>query len=255
MEVNINEQKRAGRLLKTLRVDRRQIKSFSFMQRPLPIHSQKGGSSYGPGILTLHLQEGQAKTVCLTPRRHPSSVIRYLISQEIPFDNHTPQERTVAELPVKTYRRPSLYMFWFFILFFIFLLLGFYATSAGNRWWGLIPAIISFSLSLFLISTLLTRFCYLTLTNEALVIHSVGRSVRYPYRSLRKVNFDFARELNFTHVMELLDNHYRYRLFYIGRVPRKKLNEISEQLRQAGIDATCSLNENKRFFQDTYVNH
>ena len=85
--------------------------------------------------------------------------------------------------------------------------------------------------------------------------HSVGRNIRYPYQNLRKVNFDFAREQNFTHVMELLDNDYRYRLFYIGRVSRKKLNEITERLQQAGVDATCSLNDNKRFFQDTYISH
>ena len=60
---------------------------------------------------------------------------------------------------------------------------------------------------------------------------------------------------NFTHVVELLDNDYRYRLFYIGRVSRKKLNEIAERLQQAGVDATCSLNDNKRFFQDTYISH
>ena len=86
-------------------------------------------------------------------------------------------------------------------------------------------------------------------------IHSVGRNIRYPYQNLRKVNFDFAREQNFTHVMELLDNDYRYRLFYTGRVSRKKLNEITERLQQAGVDATCSLNDNKRFFQDTYISH
>ena len=102
---------------------------------------------------------------------------------------------------------------------------------------------------------LMTRFCYLTLDNNGLIIHSVGRTIRYPYQNLRKVNFDFAREQNFTHVMELLDNDYRYRLFYIGRVSRKKLNEITERLQQAGVDATCSLNDNKRFFQDTYISH
>ncbi|MDA6986869.1 hypothetical protein OSM86_23215, partial [Escherichia coli] len=87
----------------------------------------------------------------------------------------------------------------------------------------------------------------LTLDNENLTVHSAGRTIRYPYTNLRKVNFDFAREQTFTHVMELLDKDYRYRLFYIGRVSRKKLNEIAERLQQAGVDATCSLNDNKRF--------
>lgn len=106
---------------------------------------------------------------------------------------------------------------------------------------GLHPGYHFVCIKSFFISMLMTRFCYLTLDNNGLIIHSVGRTIRYPYQNLRKVNFDFAREQNFTHVMELLDNDYRYRLFYIGRVSRKKLNEIAERLQQAGVDATCSL--------------
>ena len=81
---------------------------------------------------------------------------------------------------------------------------------------------------------------------------SAGREIRYPYKELRKINFEFARELNATHVMELLDSDYRYRLFYIGRVPRKNLNDITIRLQQAGIDATCSLNTEKRHYHDVY---
>ena len=228
MEVTSKEQKRAEQLLQSQHIGLHQIKSFSFMKRyhQVPRKSNLAAKDkYGPGILTLHLKEGKEKVIYLPPFRHPSSVIRYLVSQEIPFDNYAPRERTVAEVPTETYQRPSLYMFWFF------------------------------ALSLFFISMLMTRFCYLTLDNNGLIIHSVGRTIRYPYQNLRKVNFDFAREQNFTHVMELLDNDYRYRLFYIGRVSRKKLNEIAERLQQAGVDATCSLNDNKRFFQDTYISH
>ena len=185
----------------------------------------------------------------MPPCHHPSSVIRFLISKGVAFDNYKPRKRTVADLPTETFQRPSLYMFYFFVLFIMFLILGYYSIS-GDVWWGFIPAIISFGLSLFFICMLMTRFCYLTLDNEALRIHSVGRTIRYPYTDLRKVNFDFAREQAFTHIMELLDKDYRYRLFYIGRVSRKTLNEIAERLQQAGVDATCSLNDNKRFYQD-----
>ena len=254
MEVTSKEQKRAEQLLQSQHIGLHQIKSFSFMKRyhQVPRKSNLAAKDkYGPGILTLHLKEGKEKVIYLPPFRHPSSVIRYLVTQEIPFDNYAPRERTVAEVPTETYQRPSLYMFWFFVLFLIFLILGYYSISGR----GFIPAIISFALSLFFISMLMTRFCYLTLDNNGLIIHSVGRTIRYPYQNLRKVNFDFAREQNFTHVMELLDNDYRYRLFYIGRVSRKKLNEIAERLQQAGVDATCSLNDNKRFFQDTYISH
>lgn len=256
MEVTGKEQKRAEQLLQSQHIGLHQIKSFSFMKRYRATRESDPAAKekYGPGILALHLKEGKEKAIYLPPFRHPSSVIRYLVSQGIPFDNYAPRERTATEIPTETYRRPSLYMFWFFVLFLVFLILGYYFIS-GNVGWGFIPAIISFASSLFFISMLMTRFCYLTLDNDALIIHSVGRTIRYPYRDLRKANFDFAREQNFTHVMELLDNDYRYRLFYIGRVSRKKLNEIAERLQQAGVDATCSLNDNKRFFRDTYISH
>ena len=257
MEVNNKEQKRAGQLLQSLQVNLHQIKSFSFMKRKqqtLPSSGAPTKGQYGPGILTLHLQDGKEKTVCLPPFRHPSSVVRFLVANGIAFDNYTPRQRTIGEISTTTYQRTSLYMFWFFVLFLTFLILGYYSIGL-HAWWGFLTAFASFALSLFFICMLMTRFCYLTLTNEALVIHSIGRTIRYPYRSLRKVNFDFAREQNFTHVMELLDNHYRYRLFYIGRVSRKKLNEIAELLQQAGVDATCSLNDQKRYYQDKYIAH
>lgn len=252
MEVTAKEQKRAEELLRSQRIGLHQIESFSFMKRYRQVPRKSNLATkdkYGPGILALHLKEGKVKVLYVPPCHHPSSVIRFLISQGVAFDNYSPKERTVANLPTETFQRPSLYMFYFFVLFIMFLILGYYSIS-GDVWWGFIPAIISFGLSLFFICMLMTRFCYLTLDNEALIIHSVGRTIRYPYTDLRKVNFDFAREQTFTHIMELLDKDYRYRLFYIGRVSRKTLNEIAERLQQAGVDATCSLNDNKRFYQD-----
>lgn len=252
MEVSAKEQQRAEHLLQSQRIQLHQIESFSFMERShqAPHKNIPGGKDkYGPGIFVFHLKEKQDKVLYLPPFKHPSSVIRFLVSQGIPFANYSPRERSADTFPTETYQRPSLYMFWFFVLFFMFLILGYYSISS-EVWWAFIPAILSFGLSLFFICMLMTRFCYLTLDNEALTVHSVGRAIRYPYRDLRKVNFDFAREQTFTHVMELLDKDYRYRLFYIGRVSRKKLNEIAERLQQAGVNATCSLNANKRFYQD-----
>lgn len=256
MEVTSKEQKRAEELLQSQRIGLSQIKSFSFMKRyhKPSLSGSKPKGKYGPGILTFHLKEGREKAIYLPPFRHPSSVIRFLVSKEIPFDNYAPRERTASPIPAQTYQRPSLYMFWFFVLFLMFLILGYYSFSSGS-WWGFIPAVISFAMSIFFISMLMTRFCYLEMDNDALIVHSVGRSICYPYQDLRKVNFDFAREQNFTHIMELLDKDYRYRLFYIGRVSRKKLDEIAEHLQQAGVDATCSLNASKRFYQDVAVNH
>lgn len=40
--------------------------------------------------------------------------------------------------------------------------------------------------------------------------------------------------------MEILDKDYHYRLYYIGRVSRRTLNDIAETLQSAGVDATCS---------------
>lgn len=116
-------------------------------------------------------------------------------------------------------------------------------------------AIICFGLSLFFLSMLLTRFCYISIGKDKLTVHSAGRTLHYPYNKLRKVNFDFAREQNFTHVMEVLDSEYRYRLFYIGLVPRTKLKVIARQLQKAGVDATCSLNDKKRYYHDTSFHH
>lgn len=254
MEVSAKEQQRAEHLLHSRRIGLHQIESFSFMKRYRPVSRENAPApkdKYGPGILTLHLKGNRERMLYLPPFRHPSSVIRFLVSRGIPFDNYMPRPREAATIPTECYQRPSLYMFWFFVVFLMFLILGYYCIS-GDVWWGFIPAIISFALSLFFLSMLMTRFCYLTLDNEAVTVHSVGRDIKYPYTKLRKVNFDFAREQNFTHIMELLDKDYRYRLYYIGRVSRKKLNEITERLQQAGVDATCSLNDNKRFYQDCY---
>lgn len=252
MKVTAKEQKRAEQLLQSRRIGLHQIESFNFMKRYRQVPRKSDltpRDKYGPGILTLHLKGKKDEVIYLPPFRHPSSVIRFLVSKEIPFDNYVPQERTAAALSTETYRRPSLYMFYFSVLLLMFLTLGCYSIG-GNAWWFFIPAILSFGLSLFFISMLMTRFCYLTLDNDALIVHSMGRSIRYPYTDLRKVNFDFAREQAFTHVMELIDKDYRYRLFYIGRVSRKKLNEIAERLKTTGIDATCSLNTDKRFYRD-----
>lgn len=253
MEVTRKEQKRAERLLKSLRVGLHQIESFSFMERPRRTVPD-ARPLYGPGILTLHLKEGADRSCYLTPFRHPSSVVRYLVAHSVPFSNCKPLQASGELEYIYTYRRPSLYMFWFFALFLVLLVLGFYLTCIGNPW-SLLAACASFAASLFFLCMLMTRFCYLTVDTDALVIHSIGRSIRYPFPHLRKVNFDFAREQNFTHVIEVLDADYRYRLFYIGRVSRRKLNEIAGLLQQANVDATCSLNENKRYFRDTYANH
>ena len=87
MEVTSKEQKRAEQLLQSQHIGLHQIKSFSFMKRyhQVPRKSNLAAKDkYGPGILTLHLKEGKEKVIYLPPFRHPSSVIRYLVSQEIP---------------------------------------------------------------------------------------------------------------------------------------------------------------------------
>ena len=77
----------------------------------------------------------------MPPFRHPSSLVRFLVSQGVPFANYVPRGRSMETLPEETYRRPSLYMFWFFILFLMFLILGYYSVGI-DAWWGFIPAIL-----------------------------------------------------------------------------------------------------------------
>lgn len=168
MKISTKEQQRAEFLLQSQRIQLHQIESFSFMER-YPRQAHKGvpaeKAKYGPGIFVFHLKEKQDKVIYMPPFRHPSSLVRFLVSQGVPFANYVPRERSVGTLPEETYRRPSLYMFWFFILFLMFLILGYYSVGI-DAWWGFIPAILSFGLSLFFICMLMTRFCYLTLTTK-----------------------------------------------------------------------------------------
>ena len=170
MKISTKEQQRAEFLLQSQRIQLHQIESFSFMERyPRQAHKDipTGKAKYGPGIFVFHLKEKQDKVIYMPPFRHPSSLVRFLVSQGVPFANYVPRGRSMETLPEETYRRPSLYMFWFFILFLMFLILGYYSVGI-DAWWGFIPAILSFGLSLFFICMLMTRFCYLTLDNENL---------------------------------------------------------------------------------------
>ncbi|MBO4985251.1 MAG: hypothetical protein J6C87_06365 [Bacteroides sp.] len=245
---------RGEALLKKVQVNRTDVSAFRFMER----HREKTPSgevkkeTYGAGVLTLMLKDGAERVLVLRPRNKPSSIIRYLISCGIPFENLKTLQPATFGAEKKNYHRPSIYMFWFFLLFITAMILGYHLLNPNNAWSAL-PALLLFGVALYLISMLLTRFCYLTLKDNELVIHSVGRSIHYPYAKLLKINFEFAREISFTHVMEVLDKDYRYRLFYIGRTSRKSLKEITERLQHAGVDATCSLNPAKRFYEDKHL--
>ena len=238
------EKHKAEQYFSRKKINPEDIKSFCFMQN----HK----FWVGPSIMTLQLRSG--KTKMFRPSKIETEVLHYLLDkqQDIPFENHITRKRTVAEIPTTTYQRPSLYMFYFFVLFITFMILGYQAVVFGS-WWAYILGIISFGLSIYFIHMLMTRFCYLKVDNESLRIYSVGREIKYPYEDILKVNFDFAREQAFTHVMEILDKDYHYRLYYIGRVSRRTLNDIAEVLQSAGVDATCSLNEDKRFYQDKQI--
>lgn len=258
MKATPKEQRHAERLLQRNGVRLHEIERFSFMKRYYQ-KPRKGNlmskDKYGAGVLTLHLKQGREKAIYLRSYYHPTAVIRYLLSNNIPFDNYLPKEREAGiEIPDKKYCHASLYMLYFISLCLMFFILGYRVLSSGI-WWGVIPGIFSFALSIIMLYALLTRFGFLTLDNESITVHSLGRKVRYPYNSLRKVNFDYARERNFTYNMEVLDTDYNYRLYYIGRVPRSKMEEITKHLQQAGIDATCEIERDKRFYGDDYSSH
>ena len=254
MTATEKDRSRGESLLKRLQVNPMEVSAFRFMER----HREKSPSgevlkeAYGAGVLTLKLTNGSERVCVLRPRNKPSSIVRYLVSTGIPFENLSKPATTAPATEKKTYRRPSIYMLWFFLLFIASLALGYHMLNPDQAWTAL-PALVCFGVALYFIAMLLTRFCFLTLKADELVIHSVGRSVHYAYKDLLKANFEFARELTFTHVMEVLDSDYRYRLFYIGRTSRKSLLEITERLRHAGIDATCSLNPDKRYYEDKHL--
>lgn len=256
MKATEKETRRATAYLRKHRIALDDIQSFRFMQRYTPEPgTHHSANLYGPGLLTLLLKSGEEKALTIHLRNHPTALIHTLLSHGIAFSNYNPPRigNTAPHSPV-TYRRMSLYMFWFFALFVCCFYLGLRTVSLQS-WGGLALSLAFFAMSLYCIYLLQARFCYLKLDADTLTVINAGREIRYPYRELRKVNFDFARELNATHVMELLDQDYRYRLFYIGRVPRKRLNEITTRLQQAGIDATCSLNDEKRHYHDVYHAH
>ena len=220
MKPTAKEEQRALRFLQQSQLTPEQIAGFSFMQRYTP-----------------------------EPDRHsPANVY----GRGISFDNH-PVDTGNSTRPTGTtvYRRMSLYMFWYFVLFVLCLSIAFYTLNI-EQWTGIVLPVLFFGMSLYSIYLLQVRFCYLRLETDRLTVISAGREIHYAYSDLLKVNFDFAREPNATHVMEVMDKTYRYRLFYIGRVPRTQLNEIAERLRQVGIDATCSLNDEKRHYHDVY---
>lgn len=258
MKETDQEQKQAERLLQSNGIRLHDIERFSFMKRYYP-KPHKGNQipkeKYGAGILTLHLKEDRGKAIYLRPCKHPSAVIHYLLARGIPFDNYKPREREAGiTIPQKKYCRASLYMLYFVSLFLVFAIMGVNAIASGLLW-GILLGILSISISLFMLYALLTRFGYLTLDNESITIHSLGRTVRYLYSDLRKVNFDYAREKNFTYNMEVLDKNFDYHLYYIGRVPRTKMKEITKYLKEAGIDATCKVDNDSRYYNDYYHKH
>lgn len=254
MKHNVKDLQRTEAFLKRQGLLLTDVTGFRFMQRHIVEPRRHSTANlYGPGVLTLCLQSGAEKAFILHVRQHPSSLIRGLVTAGIPFLNlHTvPRNPTVAQ-PTRSYQRTSLYMIWQFVLFLVCLSFGFYFTAQTGHSYRTFLALPFFAGGLYALYLLQARFCHVRLDEEALTLYSVGRSTRYPYTELLKVNFDFAREPNATHIMELLDTDYRYRLFYIGRTPRRSLQEITRRLREAGVDATCSLNDEKKHYHDVY---
>ena len=133
----------------------------------------------------------------------------------------------------------SLYMFWYFVLFILCLSLAFHTLNI-ERWTGIVLPILFFSASLYSIYLLQVRFCYLRLEADRLTVVSAGREIHYAYDNLLKVNFDFAREPNATHVMEILDKTYRYRLYYIGCPARSSTRLPNVSVRQASTPHAAS---------------
>ena len=91
MEVSAKERQRAEHLLQSQRIQLHRIKSFSFMKRYHQASHKDvptGKDKYGPGIFVFHLKDKQDKVLYLPPFKHPSSLVRFLVSQGIPFTNY-----------------------------------------------------------------------------------------------------------------------------------------------------------------------
>lgn len=88
MEVSAKERQRAEHLLQSQRIQLHRIKSFSFMKRYHQASHKDvptGKDKYGPGIFVFHLKDKQDKVLYLPPFKHPSSLVRFLVSQGIPL--------------------------------------------------------------------------------------------------------------------------------------------------------------------------
>lgn len=245
------DKQRALQTLKPLGLTPADVRSFSFMTRYTPEpHKHSPQNKYGAGLLTLHTYEG--KDICLTlkPRQQPAALVRVLKAEGATFDNlrTTTVDKQTEPQPGR-FAQFSLNMFWHAIMFIICTAcaIGLLTHHGGIGWSMLI-----FGLGCLYLYGLLTRFRYITLDNDGMTAHSLLSKAHFAYADLLKVNFDFAREPNFTYIMEVLDKNYRYYLYYIGRTPRKSLNEIARRLCRLGIDATCSLNEEKKHYEDVY---
>lgn len=245
-------------LLRRYGITPEDVKRFACLCRPQWGESEaEVEANYGPGLLHIETCGGRL-TIKVHTRNHPSALLNTLLAMGKPCTNLHPAEATAGEVKRERFCRPSLYMFWYFIVFLMSLIMVLWSITSLN---GIIAAGIAVAFGAFCLYALFllqTHFCFITLEIDAMEVHSVGRTIRFPYERIRKVNFDFARELNSTHVMELLEQigegeeaSMRHHLYYIGRVPRTRLNDLAEKLQQQGIDASCSLNDQKRHYHDT----
>lgn len=288
MKHTAKEEARTRKLLRRYGITPEDVKQFACLCRPMWGEKEaEVEGNYGPGLFHIETNYhatagggggatagggggatagggggatagGRCLTIKVHTRNHPSALLNTLLALGKPCTNLHPAEAVTGEAERECFCRPSLYMFWYFVVFLMTIIMEFWCLTSLT---GLLAAILGIAfggLCFYALFLLLTHFCYLSIEAESLDIHSVGRTVSYPYSRVRKVNFDFARELNSTHVMELIEQvgqgeagFLRYHLYYIGRVPRKRLNELAEKLQQQGIDATCSLNDAKRHYHDT----
>jgi len=255
MKISNKDIQTAKSFFKKKKINPEDIVCFSFMKRYHQPHEKDSHhkDKFGPRIITIQLKQSNKKAFYLSPFINASAIVKYLLSQNIPFENYQSPEVTAIDIEPKTYRRFSLLLPYYIMNILIVWWIA-CKLAAYGIWWTIIPGIAALTISLFLIYSLLKRFCYLKTDQNGISVQRLVQSRTFRYDELRKVNFDFAREQIFTLIMEVLDEDYNYHLYYIGRVPRMKLNEITETLRQKGVDATCSLDKWKRYYGDRYDN-
>lgn len=249
MKTTGREKQHAIQWLQKEKIDLKEMAGFRFMQRLHPEKNYIGKEKYGPGILIFR-KKSHEETDYIVKGKTASCLIKYLEDEGLSFLNHRKPEPRGKEPEEKRYRQYSLYLLYFASLTALFIAFCIASFCEGFGTFSTIKGAFGLALGaagLYLTGTL---FAYIHIRKDRMEIVSLGKKRVFEYGQLKKVNFEFSRLMSMTIVAEILDINDNYHLYYIGRTPVAQLPHIAHQLREQGVDATCSLNTKKRYYGD-----